>query len=73
MFIRVLLSFFSSEKTIEQIKKTMHRCCVLTGTLCSASGVLHVVTPLGCALAPVPEGSVLAVGMFGQGGVPNPV
>lgn len=46
---------------------------MLTGTLCRGSGVLHVVTPLGCTLAPVPEGSVLAVGMVGQGGVPNPV
>lgn len=66
-----LLSFFPSEKTIEQIKKT--RCWVPTVTLCRGSEVVHVVAPLGCAPAPVPEVSVLALGMVGQGVVTNPV
>lgn len=35
--------------------------------------MVHVVTLLGCALAPVPEVSVRAVGMAGQGIVANPV
>lgn len=35
--------------------------------------MVRVVTLLGCALAPVPEVSVLAVGMVGQGIVANPV
>lgn len=43
------------------------KCWVPTGTLCRGSGVVRVVPPLSCALAPVPEVSVLALGMFGQG------
>lgn len=51
----------------------MPKCWVPSDTLCRRSGVVHVVTPLGCALASVPEVSVLAVGMVGQGIVTKPV